>query len=286
MTGLGTPVTVRTVAELRAAVQARRGADGGRVGLVPTMGALHAGHLALVERARATCEHVVASVFVNPKQFDRADDLERYPRDEAGDARALGEAGCDVLYAPPLDAMYPADFATSVRVDGVTEALEGAHRPGHFEGVATVVTKLLLQVLPDMAFFGEKDYQQLLTIRRLASDLNIPVTIAGVQTVRESDGLALSSRNANLTAEQRRIAPALAATLRATAQRLREIGDPADPVLTEAHAALLRAGFDAVDYVALRDAESLAPLDAADRPARLLAAAWLGPTRLIDNVAV
>jgi len=286
MTAAGPPVTVRTVAELRAALQERRRTHGGRVGLVPTMGALHAGHLALVERARATCDHVVASVFVNPKQFDRPDDLECYPRDESGDARALGRAGCDMLYAPPQDAMYPAGFATSVRVGGVTDALEGTHRPGHFEGVATVVTKLLLQALPDVAFFGEKDYQQLLTIRRLAADLDIPVAIEGVPTVREADGLALSSRNANLTVQQRRIAPALAETLRATARRLTEDGAPADALLAEGRAALLRSGFDSVDYIALCDAASLAPLDAADRPARLLAAAWLGPTRLIDNVAV
>ena len=280
------PRVVRSVAELRAAVRDRRARRGGRVGLVPTMGALHAGHLALVERARATCDHVVASVFVNPKQFDRPDDLASYPRDEAGDARALAAAGCDLLYAPDAAAMYPEGFATTVTVAGVTETLEGAHRPGHFAGVATVVTKLLLQAQPDAAFFGEKDYQQLLTIRRLAADLDLPVTIAGVPTVREADGLALSSRNAALTAAQRRIAPALAGVLAATGRRLADASESGADAVARARAALLAAGFDAVDYVALRDAASLEPLDDADRPARLLAAAWLGATRLIDNMPV
>jgi pantoate--beta-alanine ligase len=273
--------TVRDADELRAAIGERR-RQGGRVGLVPTMGALHAGHLRLVERARATCDHVVASIFVNPKQFDRRDDLARYPRDEAADAARLAEAGCDLLYAPHLARMYPAGFATTVRVGGVAEDLEGAHRPGHFEGVTTVVTKLLLQALPDVAFFGEKDYQQLLTIRRLVTDLDIPVAIEGVPTVREADGLALSSRNAQLTAEQRRIAPALADTLMRTARHLQEATGPTEPILQTARDHLLRAGFDAVDYVVLRDAGHFDDY----RPARLLAAAWLGHTRLIDNVPV
>jgi len=277
----GSIPTVRDVAALREAIAARR-RRGGRIGLVPTMGALHAGHLRLVERARATCDHVVASIFVNPKQFDRRDDLARYPRDEATDAARLAEAGCDLLYAPPLERMYPAGFVTTVRVGGVADDLEGEFRPGHFEGVATVVTKLLLQTLPDAAFFGEKDFQQLLTIRRLATDLDIPVAIAGVATVRESDGLALSSRNARLTPDQRRIAPALADTLTRTARHLQEATGPTEPILRTARESLLRAGFDAVDYVALRDAGHFDEY----RPARLLAAAWLGRTRLIDNVPV
>jgi pantoate--beta-alanine ligase len=277
--------TVRTVAALRTRVRALR-ERGGSVGLVPTMGALHAGHLRLVARARAACDHVVASLFVNPKQFDRPDDLARYPRDEARDAAELAAAGCHLLFAPAPEVMYPEGFATSVRVAGVTETLEGAHRPGHFEGVATVVTKLLLQVLPDVAFFGEKDYQQLLTIQQLARDLDIPVAIEGVPTVREVDGLALASRNARLTAAQRRIAPALASGLYRAAETLADGETEAAPVLDRTAAELYRAGFDAVDYLALRDAATLAPLDRADRPARLLAAAWLGQTRLIDNVPV
>lgn len=277
--------TVRSVAALRTRVQSARDA-GASIGLVPTMGALHDGHLALVARARAACDRVVATVFVNPRQFDRPDDLNRYPRNESRDADALARAGCDVLFAPPVEVMYPPGFATRVQVGGVTETLEGAHRPGHFEGVATVVAKLLLQALPDIAFFGEKDYQQLLTIRRLVRDLDIPVAVEGVPTVREADGLALSSRNANLTAAQRRVAPKLASALLHAAEVLGDGRTEADPVLTAARNGLLTAGFDAIDYLSLRDAETLAPLDRADRPARLLAAAWLGSTRLIDNIAV
>ena len=278
----GNPIpTVRDVASLRDAIGARRG-RGGRIGLVPTMGALHAGHLRLVEQARETCDHVVASIFVNPKQFDRRADLAHYPRDEAGDAARLAEAGCGLLYAPPLERMYPAGFATTVQVGGVAADLEGEYRPGHFEGVATVVTKLLLQVLPDAAFFGEKDFQQLLTIRRLAADLDIPVAVEGVPTARESDGLALSSRNARLTPDQRRVAPVLADTLMRTARHVQEASGPTEPILQAARESLLRAGFDAVDYVALRDAGHFDDY----RPPRLLAAAWLGDVRLIDNVPV
>lgn len=275
----------RNVEELRSRVaEYRRGAE--RIGLVPTMGALHAGHLALVERARQTCDRVVATVFVNPKQFDRPDDLAAYPREEARDAGALANAGCDLLFAPPPAVMYPDSFATSVRVGRVTETLEGAHRPGHFEGVATVVTKLLLQALPDVGFFGEKDYQQLLTIRQLVQDLDIPVTIEGVPTVRESDGLALSSRNSNLDPRQREMAPALARVLHRTAATLATSDAEATRAIEEAERDLRMAGFDAVDYVALRDTRTFAPVERVTGPARLLAAAWLGPTRLIDNVPV
>ncbi|RDD63075.1 pantoate--beta-alanine ligase [Ferruginivarius sediminum] len=276
---------VRTVGALRTRIRGFRQA-GETVALVPTMGALHEGHLELAHRAGAACDRVVATLFVNPKQFDRPDDLERYPRTEARDAELLAGAGCHLLFAPPAEEVYPDGFATTVSVAGVTGSMEGAHRPGHFDGVATVVTKLLLQGLPDIAFFGEKDYQQLQTIRRMVRDLDIPVAIEGVPTVREADGLALSSRNRNLTAEQRRIAPALAKTLYDIAARLSGGGVDAGLVLDEGREALLRAGFDSVDYLELRDSANLTPLAQADRPARLLAAAWLGHTRLIDNVPV
>ena len=277
---------VRRVAALRGRVRAFQQA-GEQVALVPTMGALHDGHLALVQRARAACDRVVASLFVNPRQFDRPDDLDAYPRDEVADAHALAREGCDLLFAPPPEEMYPSGFATTVRVGGVTDAMEGAHRPGHFDGVATVVTKLLLQALPDVAVFGEKDYQQLQTIRRLACDLDMPVAIEGVPTVRESDGLALSSRNRRLDPARRAVAPALARVLHDTAACFME-GTEVGAALDAARAALCEAGFDAVDYIDLRDAESLAPLAAPpeQRPARLLAAAWLGDVRLIDNVPV
>jgi len=280
----GTLAVARTVAALRERVCAFR-ERGETVGLVPTMGALHAGHLALVEAARRSCDRVVATLFVNPKQFDRADDLAHYPRDEGRDLELLAEAGADALFAPSGAEMYPGGFATTVSVAGVTETLEGAHRPGHFDGVTTVVTKLLLQSLPDRAFFGEKDYQQLVTIRHLVRDLCIPVAIEGVPIVREADGLALSSRNQRLTREQRGVAPELARVLGDSAGRL-AAGGAAETVLADGRQKLADAGFDGVDYLAFCDADDLTPLARADRPARLLAAAWLGPVRLIDNVPV
>lgn len=276
---------VRGVAALRTRIRAFRQAQES-VALVPTMGALHDGHLELVRRAGAACDRVVTTLFVNPKQFDRPDDLSRYPRSEARDAELLAGAGCHLLFAPPAEEVYPDGFATTVSVGGVTDSMEGVFRPGHFEGVATVVAKLLLQALPDIAFFGEKDYQQLQTVRRMVRDLDIPVAIEGVATVREGDGLAMSSRNQNLSPEQRRIAPVLAKTLNDTAARLAGGGVDAGAVLEAATAALLRAGFDSVDYLELRDAVDLRSLEQADRPARLLVAAWLGQTRLIDNVPV
>jgi len=271
----------RTVAELRAALAPLR-AKGG-IGLVPTMGGLHEGHLTLVRRAKALCGQAVATIFVNPRQFDRKEDLERYPRDEAGDAKLLTSAGCDLLFAPALEAVYPPGFASKVSISGLTDCLDGLHRPGHFDGVSTVVTKLLLQSLPDAAFFGEKDFQQLLVVRRLVRDLDIPVTVHAVATVREPDGLALSSRNRRLSAVQRGIAPLLAHILFATAARL-AAGEPAPTLLAEARRELGRSGFTKVDYLELRAAEDLAELNRVDRPARLLAAAWLGTTRLVDNV--
>jgi pantoate--beta-alanine ligase len=276
--------TVRTVADLRGIVGAWQRA-GERVALVPTMGALHRGHLALVERGRALCPRVVASLFVNPTQFGPNEDFARYPRDEAADAALLAGAGCDLLYAPDVSEMYPEGFAVSVMPGPIAERQCGPFRPGHFAGVATVVSKLLLQSRAEVALFGEKDFQQLQVIRRVARDLDIPVAIEGVPTVRESDGLALSSRNVYLTPEQRALAPALYRTLQEMARRL-EAGEAVAAVSADGLAALRRAGFSAVDYLDVADAETLAPLASLDRPGRVLSAVWLGKTRLIDNISV
>lgn len=279
------PTIVREIAGLRAAVAGFRAA-GQRVALVPTMGALHKGHLALVDAGRAVADRVVVSVFVNPTQFSPSEDLQAYPRDEAGDLQKLGKCGVDVAFLPRAEAMYPPGFATSVTVLGLSEGLCGADRPQMFQGVATVVTKLLLQALPDAAVFGEKDYQQLLVIRRLAKDLDIPVKIIGAPTVRADNGLALSSRNAYLSAEERRVAPALYHALSDAANAIGR-GEKIETALAAASAAILAAGFAGIDYLELRDAETLAPLARIDRrPGRLLAAAWLGRARLIDNVPV
>jgi pantoate--beta-alanine ligase len=278
------PPVVRTVPRLRAAVAAWR-QEGLTVGLVPTMGALHEGHLSLVRQARREADRCVASLFVNPKQFAAHEDLDRYPRDEAGDAAKLADAGCDLLWAPDGAAMYPPGFATSVTVGEVSAPLEGVIRPHFFGGVATVVAKLLLQTLPDVAVFGEKDYQQLLVIRRLAADLDIPVRILAGETVREPDGLAMSSRNAYLPAEARRIAGRLNVLMREAIAAMRAGAAPAQAAAA-LEAALGAAGFDAVEYAAVADAGTLAPLAALDRPARLLVAVRLGPTRLIDNMAI
>lgn len=273
----------RSVAALRQAVAGWRG-RGERVGLVPTMGAIHAGHQALAGAARAQCDRVVASLFVNPKQFGPSEDFTAYPRDEAADFAAFEKAGIDLVFTPAVEEMYPSGFATAVRVGGVSEGLDGAFRPGHFEGVATVVAKLLLQCLPDAAYFGEKDYQQLMVVRRLVRDLDIPVRIEGVPTVREADGLALSSRNVYLSAEERRTAPLLYRVLCDAAARI-EQGEEVASVLDQGVAVLRGEGF-AVDYLELREAEDLAPVNRLAGPARLLAAARLGRTRLIDNIAV
>jgi pantoate--beta-alanine ligase len=275
---------VRTVADLRTVANAWQAA-GERVALVPTMGALHRGHLALVERGRALCRRVVASLFVNPTQFGPNEDFSRYPRDEAADAALLAGAGCDLLYAPDVAEMYPAGFATTVIPGPIAERQCGPFRPGHFAGVATVVSKLLLQSQADVALFGEKDFQQLQVIRRVARDLDIPVAIEGVPTVRESDGLALSSRNVYLTPEQRAVAPALYRTLREMARRL-EAGEDVTAVTAGGLATLESAGFTATDYLEVSDAETLVPLASSDRPGRILSAVWLGKTRLIDNISV
>ena len=275
---------VRDIEALRQAVADLRAA-GGRIALVPTMGALHAGHMALVAEAKKRADHVVASIFVNPKQFAANEDLSTYPRREAADTRMLEENGCDLLWAPDADVMYPEGFATNVAVAGVSEGLDGAARPGHFDGVATVVLKLFNQVRPDVALFGEKDYQQLAVIRRLARDLDLPVEIVGVPTQRDADGLALSSRNLYRSEEERRAARALPRALGEAANAIRE-GLSTEEALAAAREKLAKAGFERIDYVELRDAETLAPVASLDRPARLLAAARIGRTRLIDNLPV
>ena len=279
---------VRTVADLRAQLDQWRAA-GQRIGMVPTLGALHAGHLSLIAHARAHgAERVVASVFVNPTQFAPGEDFSAYPRDEARDAALLAGAGCDLLFAPSPAVIYPPGFSTTVTVAGVSAPLEGQSRPTHFAGVATVVAKLLIQGRPDVAVFGEKDYQQLQVIRRLALDLDLPTRILGAPTVRADDGLALSSRNAYLNPIEREIAPALNVVLLKLAQALAQ-GQPVAPAEAEAIETLLAAGFDQVDYIEARHAETLerlGPGPLGDAPARILAAARLGKTRLIDNVGV
>ena len=280
---IGKLAVARNVAELRRRVRAWRRA-GETVALVPTMGALHAGHLALVMRARELCDRVVASLFVNPTQFAPNEDFARYPRDESGDAAKLAAARCDLLYAPPLEEMYPQGFSTSIGAGALAAGQCGRFRPGHFSGVATVVTKLLQQAQADVACFGEKDWQQLQVIRRVVRDLDIAVRIEGVPIVREADGLALSSRNAYLSPAERAAAPALQRTLRDIARRLERGEASVAAALEAAVGELGRAGFTKIDYVDAVEAETLAPLARADRPGRILAAAWLGRTRLIDNV--
>ena len=275
---------IRDLASLRDAVFSLRAA-GARIALVPTMGALHEGHMSLVRAAKARADHVVASIFVNPRQFGANEDLDAYPRQEAQDAALLEGEGTSILWAPTVAEMYPTGFATNISVTGISDGLCGAARPGHFDGVATVVTKLFNQVLPDVALFGEKDYQQLAVIRRFVADLNQPVEIVGVPTARAEDGLALSSRNAYLTREERAQAVELSRAMKRGVARL-EAGEAAEAVLPDIRADLAQAGFGPIDYVELCDAASLVPVRELVAEARLLAAARLGKTRLIDNFAV
>jgi pantoate--beta-alanine ligase len=275
---------VRNIVDLRATVGAWRG-EGASVAVVPTMGALHEGHLSLVRAALDKADRVIVTLFVNPKQFNNSADLAAYPRTEAADAAKLAPLGANLLYAPDVGEMYPEGFATAVSVSGISEGLCGAFRPGHFDGVATVVGKLFLQTGADLAFFGEKDFQQLHVVRRMARDLNIPINIVACPTVREPDGLALSSRNVRLSPAARRIAPKLASVLFDAAERIVH-GAPVHRTLAEARSAIVSAGYEQVEYLELRAEENLAPMHELDRPARLLAAAWLGETRLIDNVKV
>ncbi|MBV9511347.1 MAG: pantoate--beta-alanine ligase [Caulobacteraceae bacterium] len=280
------PIIVRTVSDLRAHVAAWRAA-GERVGLVPTMGALHEGHLSLVRIAKARTGRVVTSIFVNPTQFAPHEDLDAYPRREARDAELLAAEACDLIFAPTVAEMYPQGFSTAVSVSGVSAPMDGAARPHHFGGVATVVTKLLIQCAPDVAVFGEKDYQQLQVIRRLARDLDLPVEIVGGPTLRAEDGLALSSRNAYLSEAERPIAGRLNLVLASAAKVLAD-GAPIATVEAEGRAALAAAGFGKIDYFEVRDAGDLStpPPGPILKPVRVFAAAWLGKTRLIDNMAV
>jgi pantoate--beta-alanine ligase len=274
--------TVRTVKELRAEIAKWREA-GETVALVPTMGALHAGHLSLIGIAKNHATRIVASIFVNPAQFGPKEDFKRYPRDEAGDLAKLAQAGVDLVYIPDTAEMYPQGFATKVSLPSLTEDLCGAARPNHFEGVATVVTKLLLQCAPDVAVFGEKDYQQLLVIKQLVRDLNIPVQIVHGPIVREEDGLALSSRNFYLSAAERKTAPILHQVLSEAAAALAN-GEGCDAATSAGRFKLEGKGFR-VDYVAVRDPETLTPLFGPIKgPARVMGAAYLGTTRLLDNI--
>jgi pantoate--beta-alanine ligase len=275
--------TVRTVGDLRAELAKWRKA-GETIALVPTMGALHQGHLSLVALAKEKAGRVVVSIFVNPIQFGPREDFHLYPRDETGDLGKLAAAGADLVFIPELAEMYPPGFSTRVNVGDLTEDLCGAARPNHFDGVATVVSKLLLQCGPDLAIFGEKDYQQLLVIKRMVRDLNIPVEIVGGPIVRERDGLALSSRNAYLSPAERKIAPLLHQTIAEVAADLAQ-GRGADDAAEAGRFKLEAAGFR-VNYVAVRDPETLKPLHGPVKQARVLAAAYLGKTRLIDNVPV
>lgn len=276
---------VRPVADLRTTVSAWK-RQGFTVGFVPTMGALHDGHLALVREAKQRADRVVASVFVNPTQFAAHEDLGTYPRQEAKDAELLAEAGCDLMFAPTVEEMYRPDATTTVSVGAPAEGLEGAFRPEMFGGVALVVSKLLNQVQPDVAVFGEKDFQQLIVVRRLVRDLDIPTEIVGLPTIRDGHGLALSSRNAYLSEAELAVARQLNGIL-AEAGAKAALGDPVGALEAEATRALLAAGFDSVDYVAIRRADDLSDFETVvDAPARILAAAKLGRTRLIDNMAV
>jgi pantoate--beta-alanine ligase len=272
---------VRTIHTLREQVAKWRKA-GESIALVPTMGALHEGHLSLIALAKAKAERVVVSIFVNPTQFGPREDFKAYPRDEAGDLEKLGAAGVDIVFAPEAAEMYPEGFKTQLKIGDLTEGLCGASRPNHFNGVATVVAKLLMQCGPDVAIFGEKDYQQLMVVKQLARDLNIPVEIVGAPIMREADGLALSSRNVYLSPEQRKIAPLLHQTISGVAADLAQ-GRGCDDAVVAARFKLDAAGFR-VDYVAVRDPDTLKPLVGPVKSARVLVAAYLGKTRLIDNV--
>ena len=279
------PQIVTSVAELRHRIAAFR-QDESRIGLVPTMGALHAGHLSLIREAQKHADAVIVSIFVNPMQFAPHEDFDRYPRALNADAEKLGAAGeTDLIFAPSAGEMYPPNFATRLEVGGPAEGLESDFRPDFFAGVATVVAKLLLAAAPDVAVFGEKDYQQLLVVRRMAADLGLAVQIVGAPSVREPDGLAMSSRNAYLSAEERKIAAKLNQVLKGLIAELRD-GATVAAAEDAGKRALLQSGFKSVDYLAVRDAATLAPLSTLDRPGRVLAAATVGSTRLIDNMAV
>ena len=282
---------LRTIADARRQISRWR-AEGFTVGFVPTMGALHEGHLSLVKRANQLADRTLVSIFVNPIQFDRADDFSRYPRTEPEDvARLEAAGGCDAVFAPAVDEMFPdgrpphGTFATQVSVEALSNRLCGLHRPGHFTGMSTLVMKLLMIALPDVAVFGEKDYQQLQIIRRMVRDLNVPVRVESGATVREADGLAMSSRNTYLSAAERRQAPGLYQVLQAAAERI-VAGEDVSTVVDWAEARVLEAGFRSVDYISVVNPDTLESIGMRNGPARLVAAAWLGPARLIDNIPV
>lgn len=274
----------RTLSGLRAQTAIWRKA-GETIGVVPTMGALHQGHLSLARAAREKCDRVIVTIFVNPKQFNDPDDLKNYPRTEEDDARKLESIGVDLIYVPDPDQIYPDGFATNVSVAGLTDMLCGAARPGHFDGVATVVSKLFIQTSADFAFFGEKDYQQLQIVRRMAADLDLAVEVVGCPTIREEDGLAMSSRNLLLSDRSRIHAPVLAEVMHDIRDQLLQ-GAAMSDLLDDAKARILGAGFNDIDYLELRDGVDLSLLEQAKPDARLFAAAWLAGVRLIDNIAV
>ena len=275
---------VRELSDLAPALSPWREA-GEKIALVPTMGALHAGHIALVDAARSKADRVVATIFVNPLQFNDQGDLDRYPRTEEADLAKLEAAGCDAVWLPTPEQLYPEGFATSISVKGVSERWEGAHRPRHFDGVATVVAKLFIACMPYLAIFGEKDWQQLAVIRRMTIDLGLPIEIVGHPTVREGDGLAMSSRNALLGGGERRAAPALAASLNRAAGKIGDGGD-VGAAIAECVEALRGASFGPIDYVAYVDGDTLEPLERFQPDGRLIAAAFFGKVRLIDNMRV
>jgi len=275
---------IRDIPSLRDQVRRWR-RDGETVGLIPTMGSLHDGHLALVRQAKQDCDHAIATIFVNPTQFAPNEDFDAYPRHETRDIDMLNRLGTDLLFSPNVDEMYAKGFSTSVTVSNITQCLCGAVRPHFFGGVVTVVSKLLLQALPDRAYFGEKDFQQLQVIKRMARDLDIPVNIQGVPTIRETDGMAMSSRNRYLSADQRKIGATLYQVLQGIATRF-AAGEHADAVLLDGTATLKAAGFYPIDYLEIRDSETFGPIETNNGTARIFAAAFLGETRLIDNIAV
>lgn len=278
-----TPPILRQLSDLRAATAQWRQA-GETIGVVPTMGALHDGHLSLVAAAKKQCDRVITTIFVNPKQFNNPDDLKNYPRTEEDDARKLTRFGIDVLYVPDADQVYPETFATTVSVAGLTDVMDGVYRPGHFDGVATVVTKLFLQTSATDAFFGEKDFQQLQIVRRLAADLDIPITVHGCPTIREIDGLAMSSRNLLLSDRARVTAPLLNEEMEKIAEGV-AAGQPFSDLQATAIRRLENAGFNKIEYLEIRANDDLSLLNVPTRPARLFAAAWLAGVRLIDNIA-
>ncbi|MEH6738872.1 MAG: pantoate--beta-alanine ligase [Sulfitobacter sp.] len=279
-----TPTIIRTLKELREVVAGWK-AKGETVGVVPTMGALHQGHLSLVRAAKDECDRAIVTIFINPKQFNNPEDYENYPRTEEEDARKLVSLKADVVYVPDGEQMYPSGFATTVSVKGITQSLCGAHRSGHFDGVATIVTKLFTQTQANKAYFGEKDYQQLQVVTRLALDLDLPIEVIGCPTIREEDGLAMSSRNLLLSDRARTWAPELHRAMEEMVQGLLSGGDHAS-LKAAAIKRIERAGFSEIEYLDLRTADKLELVKKPDQPTRLLAAAWLGGVRLIDNIAV